>query len=74
MMSAQPGTTRCGGWARTRRQRIYCRGQTLVEYGLILVMVSIVAISVLISMSGKVDSIYSKIDSEINSSQQGVNH
>lgn len=47
------------------RRVIYRRGQTLVEYALILAMISIVAIAVLISMGKHINSIYSMIDSQI---------
>jgi Flp pilus assembly pilin Flp len=41
------------------------RGQTLVEYALILAIISVVAISVLITMGGQVKTIYSNIDSSL---------
>ena len=43
------------------------RGQTLVEYALILAIISVVAIGVLIAMGGQVKTIYSNIDSSITS-------
>jgi pilus assembly protein Flp/PilA len=43
------------------------RGQTLVEYALILAIISVVAIGVLITMGGQVKGIYSNIDSSITS-------
>ncbi len=45
------------------------RGQTLVEYALILAIISVVAIGVLITMGGQVRTIYSNIDSSIVSAQ-----
>jgi len=45
------------------------RGQTLVEYALILAIISVVAIGVLITMGGQVKTIYSNIDSSIVSAQ-----
>ena len=45
--------------------RIGHRGQTLVEYALILAIISIVAIGVLINMGGQVKGVYSRIDSEV---------
>ena len=43
------------------------RGQTLVEYGLILALISVVAISVLINLGTQVKVMYSKIDSGLTS-------
>ena len=43
------------------------RGQTLVEYALILAFISVVAISVLINLGAQVKVMYSKIDSGLNS-------
>jgi Flp pilus assembly pilin Flp len=45
----------------------YRRGQTLVEYALILAIISVVAIGVLITMGGQVKTIYSNIDSSLTS-------
>ncbi len=45
------------------------RGQTLVEYALILAIISIVAIGVLITMGGQVKTIYSSIGSVMTSAQ-----
>ena len=53
-------------WSR-RRPR--CRGQTLVEYALILAVLSIVAIGVLINLGQQVKGVYSSIDSVIASAQ-----
>ena len=44
-----------------------CRGQTLVEYALILAIISVVAIGVLISLGGQVKAIYSTITSVVAS-------
>ncbi len=57
--------------ARLRRD-IHRRGQTLVEYSLILAVISIVAIGVLISMGQQVKSVYSMIDSQITTA--GASH
>jgi Flp pilus assembly pilin Flp len=46
------------------------RGQTLVEYALILAFISIVAISVLISLGKQIRGTYSMINSELTSAQQ----
>jgi Flp pilus assembly pilin Flp len=43
------------------------RGQTLVEYALILAIISVVAIGVLITMGGQVKTIYSNIDGSLTS-------
>ncbi len=42
-------------------------GQSLVEYALILAIISVVAIGVLITMGGQVKTIYSNIDSSLTS-------
>ena len=47
-------------WATT-----YCRGQTLVEYALIIAVVSIVAISVLINLGSSVRSIYTMVNTQL---------
>jgi Flp pilus assembly pilin Flp len=44
-------------------------GQTLVEYALILAIVSVVAIGVLINMGQAVKGVYSTIDSAVASAQ-----
>jgi Flp pilus assembly pilin Flp len=43
------------------------KGQTLVEYALILAFISVVAISVLISLGQQVKSTFTKINSELSS-------
>jgi len=45
------------------------RGQTLVEYALILAFISVVAISVLISLSDQIKGTYTKIGSALSSAQ-----
>jgi Flp pilus assembly pilin Flp len=45
------------------------KGQTLVEYALILAFISIVAISVLISLGNSVRGTYTKIYSALESAQ-----
>lgn len=45
------------------------KGQTLVEYALILAFISIVAISVLISLGETVHGTYSKISSSLAQAQ-----
>ena len=45
------------------------RGQTLVEYALILAFISVVAISVLISLGQEIKGTYTKISSALASAQ-----
>jgi Flp pilus assembly pilin Flp len=45
------------------------RGQTLVEYALILAIISVVAIGVLLTMGQQVRGIYSNINSVMTSAQ-----
>ena len=45
------------------------KGQTLVEYALILAFISVVAISVLISLGDAVKGTYTKISSALASAQ-----
>jgi Flp pilus assembly pilin Flp len=52
-------------WSR----RCYSRGQTLVEYALILAIISVVAIGVMISMGQQVKGVYSTITSVVASAQ-----
>jgi Flp pilus assembly pilin Flp len=47
------------------RRRKGRKGQTLVEYALILAFISVVAISVLIALGGHIQSIFSTISSQI---------
>jgi len=51
------------------QRRTQRRGQTLVEYALILAIISVVAIGVLINMGQQVRGIYSNIDSVVASAQ-----
>jgi Flp pilus assembly pilin Flp len=41
------------------------RGQTLVEYALVLALISVVAISVLVSMGGQVKGVYTTVSQQI---------
>ena len=52
--------TRCA--LRRRKSR---RGQTLVEYGMILALISVVAIALLIGLSGQIQNIFTTISSQI---------
>ncbi len=45
------------------------RGQTLVEYALILAIISIVAVGVMYNLGQQVGSVYSKITSVVASAQ-----
>ena len=47
------------------RRSIHCRGQTLVEYALIIAVVSIVAIGVLVNLQHSVGSIYTSINNQL---------
>ena len=46
------------------------KGQTLVEYALILAFISVVAISVLLTLGKTVMGVFSTIDSQLVNSQQ----
>jgi Flp pilus assembly pilin Flp len=47
------------------------RGQTLVEYALILALISVVAVSTLMAMGGQVASTYTTINRQLASAQDG---
>ncbi len=57
---------------RTFQRRGKRKGQTLVEYALILAFISVVAISVLITLGKQVTAVFSKITS--NLSNAGSSH
>jgi Flp pilus assembly pilin Flp len=48
-----------------RRNKRSKKGQTLVEYALILAFISVVAISVLINLGKQVKSVFSTISSQL---------
>jgi Flp pilus assembly pilin Flp len=50
---------------KPRRQKRSRKGQTLVEYALILAFISVVAISVLLRLGNEVKSIFSTINSQL---------
>jgi Flp pilus assembly pilin Flp len=50
---------------KPRRQERSRKGQTLVEYALILAFISVVAISVLIRLGGEVKLIFTTITSQL---------
>jgi Flp pilus assembly pilin Flp len=56
------------------RRPVQCRGQTLVEYALILAFISVVAISVLINLGQNVKSLYTTIDSQVARAPGGANY
>jgi len=47
------------GWARHRRGRQ--RGQGMIEYALILVLVSIVAVIILLTMGNQIQNVFSNV-------------
>jgi len=51
---------------RYRRSR---KGQTLVEYALILALISVVAVSVLLSLGNTIKGTFSHITSDLQSAQ-----
>jgi Flp pilus assembly pilin Flp len=50
---------------KPRRQERSRKGQTLVEYALILAFISVVAISVLLRLGHEVNSVFSTINSQL---------
>ena len=53
----------------TGKRRAFSRGQTLVEYALILAIISVVAIAVIIRLGEGIKNVYSTIDSAVSSAQ-----
>ena len=51
---------------KLRRQERSRKGQTLVEYALILAFISVVAISVLIRLGNQIKSVFSTITSQLS--------
>jgi Flp pilus assembly pilin Flp len=51
------------------QRRAFRRGQTLVEYALILAIISVVAIGVMINLGQQVKGVYSTITSVVASAQ-----
>jgi Flp pilus assembly pilin Flp len=45
------------------------RGQTLVEYALVLALISVVAVGIMINLGKQVSGVYSTIDSVVASAQ-----
>jgi len=54
-----------------RRSRL---GQTLVEYALILAIISLVAVGVMVNLGQGVNALYSKITSTVSSAQNQGSH
>jgi pilus assembly protein Flp/PilA len=52
-------------WRNTERRRIQS-GQGMVEYALILVLVSIVVIVILLTMGGQIGNVFSNIVTALN--------
>ena len=50
---------------RASRQKRFRKGQTLVEYALILAFIAVVAISVLIRVGTTIRSVFSTINSQL---------
>ena len=56
--------------AKTALRRLKSKkGQTLVEYALILAFISVVAISVLIALGNQVKSVFTTISSQLSAAQ-----
>ena len=53
-------------WLRRLKGR---KGQTLVEYALILAFISVVAISVLISLGQRIKAVFTTISSQLSQAQ-----
>ncbi len=74
MKSSGLGTVSIMNSVLLRRSRFKLgsrRGQTLVEYALILAIISILAIAMLIQLSSNTRAIYSNIDSQVARSTTG---
>jgi Flp pilus assembly pilin Flp len=52
-----------------RRQERSRKGQTLVEYALILAFIAVVAISVLLRLGAEIKSVFSTINSQLAAAQ-----
>ncbi len=49
----------------------YTGGQTLAEYALILALISVVAITTLISLGGQVSTVFTTINRQLNDANNG---
>jgi Flp pilus assembly pilin Flp len=56
------------------RRRTFCRGQTLVEYALIIAVLAIVCVGVLLTMGQQVQSIFTNLESKISSGEAAASH
>lgn len=56
------------------RGPVSCRGQTLVEYALVLAFISIVAVSILVNLASTLKATYTTIDSQVARAPGGVNY
>lgn len=56
------------------RRPTYCRGQTLVEYALIIAVISIVAIGVLVNLRQDISGIYTMVNSQLIISAATASH
>jgi len=52
-------------------RRISSRGQTLVEYALILAFIAVVAIAVLASLGGTVKKTFAGVNTQLSTAQNG---
>jgi Flp pilus assembly pilin Flp len=55
------------------RRLIKCRGQTLVEYALIISIISIVVVGVIVNLGQQVKTIFSTINSQVSSAPGAAN-
>ncbi len=53
--------------AEKLKRRPFRRGQTLVEYALILALISVVAVGILLNLGKQVGAVYSTITSVVSS-------
>jgi Flp pilus assembly pilin Flp len=57
--------------ARSAARRISRRGQTLVEYALILAFIAVVAIGVLMAMGGSIKTTFANTNVQLSNAQLG---
>ncbi len=55
------------------RRSVKCRGQTLVEYALILAIISLVIVGVIVNLGQQVKTIFSGINSQVSSAPGAAN-